>query len=77
MFISLLTAGIGLCLIAFGAIGMRSAREIVRTQDEKGMSSFADGAVPVETRIRLTKYMAVVVVLLGIAALVYATGRIR
>ena len=77
MLVTLLAAGIGLCLITFGAIGMRSAREIVRTQDEKGMSSFADGTVPVETRIRLTKYMAIIVVLLGIAAVVYATGRIR
>ncbi len=67
---------VGLLLLGFGAIGLRSAREIVATQDEHGLALRAGEAVPTETRVRLTRYMAVLVILLGILCLVYAGNRL-
>lgn len=71
---SILAAAIGALLVLFGGVGTVSAGEIVEKQRREGMAPFADGTIDDATRVRLTRVMAIVFVLLGLALIGYGVG---
>lgn len=56
---------IGLALVGFGAVGWRSAEEIVQKQYEEGMAAFTDSGLDLATRVRVTRWMAALCVAVG------------
>ena len=65
---------VGLVLASFGAVGVLKAGEIVEKQREEGMSAFADGTIDDRTRVRVTRTMAGVFLVAGLALVVYGVG---
>ncbi|MCU4740894.1 hypothetical protein OB955_06875 [Halobacteria archaeon AArc-m2/3/4] len=74
MVLSTVIAVIGAVLVCFGLVGVYSARAIVEKQREEELSTFADGTIDDRTRVRVTRGMAAVFVVLGLAFLVYGLG---
>ena len=71
---SFVLVAVGIVLASFGVAGVFWAREIVEKQREEGLSTFADGTIDDRTRVRVTRSMAGVFLVGGLALLAYGIG---